>query len=95
MNGTTTWKWTFLLQSTWALWWGAAAEAVTPSNVTKVARVTGATPSGEALPNPNQTHTGYDVYGTDLCIVWDKGGGEVFVLFGDTFGAGWCEAAPS
>ncbi|WP_372633075.1 DUF4185 domain-containing protein [Cohnella sp.] len=66
------------------------AGAVTPSNVTKVARVTGATPAGETLPNPNQTHTNYQVEGTDLGMMWDKGGGEIFVLFGDTFGPGWC-----
>lgn len=68
----------------------APAEAVTPTNVTKIARVTGATPAGESLPNPNQTHTSYEVMGTDLGIMWDKGGGEIFVLFGDTFGNGWC-----
>lgn len=66
------------------------AEAVTPTNVTRVSRVTGASPAGETLPNPNQTHTNYEVYGTDLGILWDKGGGEVFALFGDTFGVGWC-----
>ncbi|ATB33920.1 DUF4185 domain-containing protein [Melittangium boletus] len=66
------------------------ARALTPTNVTKVARVTGATPSGEFLPNPNQTHTNYEVMGTDLGILWDKGGGEIFALFGDTFGHGWC-----
>ena len=26
----------------------------------------------------------YDVGGTDLGIVWDKGGGEYFIAFGDT-----------
>lgn len=77
----------------WALLWfslAGSAGAVTPTGTTKVSRVTGATPSGESLPNPNQTHTRYEVYGTDLGIVWDKGGGEVFLLFGDTFGVGWC-----
>lgn len=67
-----------------------AAQAVTPTNVTRVARVTGATPAGEKLPNPNQTHTNDEVMGTDLGILWDKGGGEIFALFGDTFGNGWC-----
>ncbi|AKJ00188.1 uncharacterized protein DUF4185 [Archangium gephyra] len=66
------------------------AEAVTPTSVTRISRVTGATPAGESLPNPNQTHTNYEVMGTDLGIMWDKGGGEIFVLFGDTFGNGWC-----
>ncbi|ADO69827.1 DUF4185 domain-containing protein [Stigmatella aurantiaca] len=66
------------------------AWALTPTNVTQVARVTGAGLSGESLPNPNQTHVNYEVMGTDLGILWDKGGGEVFALFGDTFGHGWC-----
>lgn len=67
-----------------------SAGAVTPTSVTKVSRLTGATPAGEALPNPNQTHVRHEVYGTDLGIVWDTGGGEVFIAFGDTFGATWC-----
>ncbi|GAB3566251.1 hypothetical protein GCM10027445_12750 [Amycolatopsis endophytica] len=29
------------------------------------------------------------IHGTDLGILWDGGDGRVFVLFGDTFGAGW------
>ncbi|MBE4753334.1 DUF4185 domain-containing protein [Corallococcus sp. ZKHCc1 1396] len=90
MGRTTTWKRVVAVQAVWLLGGAGTAGAVTPTNVTKVARVTGATPAGELLPNPNQTHTNYEVYGTDLGIVWDKGGGEVFVLFGDTFGVGWC-----
>ncbi|MEQ2525845.1 DUF4185 domain-containing protein [Bacillaceae bacterium CLA-AA-H227] len=62
----------------------SSASAITPSNVTMISRVTGATPSGETMPNPNQTHANYDVGGTDLGIVWDKGGGEYFIAFGDT-----------
>ncbi|HEX4679599.1 MAG TPA: DUF4185 domain-containing protein [Gaiellaceae bacterium] len=65
------------------------AGAVTPSLATKVARVTGATPSGETLPNPNHTDTAYQVNGTDLGIMWDAGGGTVMVAFGDTYGTGW------
>lgn len=65
------------------------AEAVTPTAAIKVARVTGATPPGETLTNPNQTHTNYKVYATDLGIMWDKGNGEIFTLFGDTYGQGW------
>ncbi len=67
----------------------APAYAVTPGNTVKVSRVTGATPAGEALPNPNQTHTNYKVYATDLGIMWDRGNGEIFALFGDTYGQGW------
>ncbi len=65
------------------------ARALTPADVTRVSRVTGATPSGETLPNPNRTDVLYQVYGTDLGIMWDKGNNEVFVLFGDTYGEGW------
>ncbi|MCP3145233.1 DUF4185 domain-containing protein [Pyxidicoccus xibeiensis] len=84
------WERSLLVQAVLVLAFAGSAGAVTPTGVTKVSRVTGATPAGELLPNPNQTHTNYEVYGTDLGIVWDKGGGEVFVLFGDTFGVGWC-----
>ncbi len=66
----------------------SSAEAITPSATTMVARVTGATPDGETMPNPNHTDTNYQISGTDLGIVWDKGGGEYFVLFGDTNGLG-------
>ncbi|REE69589.1 uncharacterized protein DUF4185 [Paenibacillus taihuensis] len=65
------------------------AGAITPSGTVKIARVTGATPAGETIPNPNQTASNYQVEGTDLGIMWDKGGGEIFALFGDTFGPGW------
>jgi hypothetical protein len=61
-----------------------SVSAITPSGVTMISRVTGATPAGETMPNPNQTHARFDVGGTDLGIVWDKGGGEYFVAFGDT-----------
>ena len=90
MRRTTRWQRAVVVPVVALLGGAGTAGAVTPTNVTKVARVTGATPAGELLPNPNQTHTNYEVYGTDLGIVWDKGGNEVFVLFGDTFGAGWC-----
>ncbi|WP_202887061.1 DUF4185 domain-containing protein [Cohnella zeiphila] len=60
------------------------AAALTPTGTTMIARVTGATPAGETLPNPNQTAVNYNVGGTDLGIIWDKGGGQYFVAFGDT-----------
>jgi hypothetical protein len=90
MKRVKTWERAVSLQAVLVLGLTSSAGAVTPTGVTKVSRVTGATPSGESLPNPNQTHTNYEVYGTDLGIVWDKGGGEVFLAFGDTFGVGWC-----
>lgn len=61
-----------------------SASALTPTGTTMISRVTGATPSGETLPNPNQTAANYNVGGTDLGIVWDKGGGQYFIAFGDT-----------
>lgn len=64
--------------------WAGSAEALTPEGTKMIARVTGATPAGETMPNPNQTHVNYDVGGTDLGIVWDKGSGEYFIAFGDT-----------
>jgi hypothetical protein len=80
----------FMLLGLWMGVHAGSAGAVTPTQVTRISRVTGATPAGETVPNPNQTHTNYAVYGTDLGIMWDKGGGEIFALFGDTFGASWC-----
>ncbi len=59
------------------------------SKAVKIARVTGATPEGEILPNPNRTDELYQVNGTDLGILWDSGGGSVMAVFGDTFGSGW------
>ncbi len=67
----------------------SSASALSVTQATKISRVTGATPAGETLPNPNQTKANYTVWGTDLGIMWDKGGGEIFTVFGDTFGSGW------
>lgn len=55
--------------------------------VTKIARVTGRTISGEGLPNPNKTDQTWDVGGTDLGIIWEAGAGNYGILFGDTFGS--------
>lgn len=90
MKQNSTLRWVVALQASLATVYGGSAAAVTPINVTKIARVTGATQAGETIPNPNQTHWNYQVEGTDLGILWDKGGGEIFALFGDTFGPGWC-----
>ncbi|MGG6311915.1 DUF4185 domain-containing protein [Paenibacillus macerans] len=65
-----------------------SAEAVSPSGATMISRVTGTAPEGETMPNPNRTDVNYQITGTDLGIVWDKGGGQYFVLFGDTNGHG-------
>lgn len=48
----------------------------------RIAQVTGA---GTA----NRTDERFAIAATDLGVLWDAGAGRVFVLFGDTFGAGW------
>lgn len=53
----------------------------------KVARVTGASLSGETFPNPNSTHLRWNLGGTDLGIIWEMGNGEYGVLFGDSYGS--------
>ncbi len=65
------------------------ASSVVPVQTVRVARLTGATPPGEMLPNPNQTAARDGVYGTDLGILWDAGDHTVMVAFGDTYGSGW------
>ena len=52
----------------------------------KVSRVTGATLSGEALPNPNNSHLKWNLGGTDLGIIWEMSNGEYGILFGDSYG---------
>lgn len=72
------------------------------TKATKIARVTGATPASETLPNPNETKANYALGGTDLGIAWeattDPAHPKVMVLFGDSFddwggngggGGGW------
>ncbi|TKG62019.1 DUF4185 domain-containing protein [Prauserella endophytica] len=50
---------------------------------TRVAKVTGG-------DSPNRTAERFGIVATDLGIMWDGGDGRVFVLFGDTYGEGWC-----
>lgn len=40
------------------------------------------------MASPNQTHI-YNVFGTDLGIMWDNGRGEMLTAFGDTAGIGF------
>ncbi|MDR0699575.1 MAG: DUF4185 domain-containing protein [Tannerella sp.] len=56
------------------------------SNLTKIARVTGKTLSGENIVNPNHTDELYNVGGTDLGIIWDMENGYYGLFFGDTYG---------
>lgn len=53
----------------------------------KVATVTGPGSTG-------RTDERFGINGTDLGICWDGGDGRVFVLFGDTYGAGWGGSGP-
>ncbi|SDD04144.1 DUF4185 domain-containing protein [Actinokineospora iranica] len=38
----------------------------------------------------NGTAERYGIHATDLGVMWDDGDGRTFVVFGDTYGAGWC-----
>ncbi len=67
----------------------SASSVVIPVQAVRVARVTGATPPGEHLPNPNRTDLRDEVFGTDLGILWVAGDGRVMVAFGDTYGHKW------
>ncbi len=51
----------------------------------RLARMTGASMSGELFPNPNQTHTNYNVGGTDLGIFWEMANGSTGSFYGDTY----------
>ncbi|MBK1785531.1 DUF4185 domain-containing protein [Prauserella cavernicola] len=53
------------------------------TETTRVAKVTGA-------DSDNRTAERFGIVATDLGIMWDGGDGRVFVLFGDTYGEGWC-----
>ena len=54
--------------------------------ITRIARVTGRSISGEGLLNPNKTDQMWDVGGTDLGIIWEMDPGSYGIFFGDTFG---------
>lgn len=56
-------------------------------SVTRIARVTGRTMTGERLPNPNRTDQVWDVGGTDLGVIWERAPGNYGIFFGDTFGS--------
>ena len=65
------------------------AKVLTVTNVRKVARVTGEPLPGERLYSPNNTGADFDVYGTDLGIMWKMGVQKVGLFFGDTSGKGF------
>lgn len=49
-------------------------------------RLLGKVTGGDSV---NRTDERFAIHGTDLGIMWDAGGGRVFVMFGDTYGNGW------
>lgn len=57
-----------------------------PSGLKMIARLTGDTPAGETLPNPNATGTKYNVGGTDLGIMWKLSDTRLGMWFGDSYG---------
>ena len=56
---------------------------------TCVPRVTGDPLPGDTLLNPNNTGPDFDVYGTDLGLMWHLDGNRVGMFFGDTSGEGF------
>lgn len=62
---------------------------LTLTNVTKVARLTGDPLPGETIAHPNRTGPDFDVYGTDLGLMWQIRGKKVGLFFGDTSGRGF------
>ncbi len=58
-------------------------------NVRMIARVTGSTLPSDTVPNPNNTGPDFDVYGTDLGLMWHMDGNRVGMYFGDTSGEGF------
>lgn len=65
------------------------SKSLVMSNVKMVARVTGDSLPGEKLYHPNRTGADYDVYGTDLGLMWHLEGNRVGLFFGDTSGKGF------
>ena len=75
---------------------GETVLSIEAVNVRKVARVVGMTPSGEDLPNPNNTLKRFGMSSTDFGNMWDAGDGTVWAVFGDNFnnrGGDWLSNA--
>lgn len=56
---------------------------IRPAETTLVAQLTGR----ESI---NRTAERFGIHATDLGIMWEDGDGRVMVVFGDTYGEGWC-----
>jgi hypothetical protein len=65
---------------------GETVTSILPVDIKRISRITGATPSGETYPNPNNTLANYGIASTDIGVMWDNGNGEVMMAFGDNFG---------
>lgn len=59
------------------------------SNVRMIARVTGDSLPNEHFFHPNRTGSDFDVYGTDLGLMWHMEGQRIGLFFGDTSGKGF------
>ncbi|MFT3680523.1 MAG: DUF4185 domain-containing protein [Ferruginibacter sp.] len=59
-----------------------------PINTQIIARVTGPTPFGETLPNPNNTQANYGLNETDIGVMWETNAHEIMMVFGDNFDIG-------
>lgn len=59
------------------------------SNLKQIARLTGEAMSCDTFLNPNNTAKDFDVYGTDLGIMWQMKGKRIGLFFGDTSGEGY------
>lgn len=59
------------------------------ADVRMIARITGDALPSDTVPSPNNTGTDYDVYGTDLGIMWHMTDDRFGIFFGDTNGTGF------
>ena len=75
---------------------GESVLSIEAVNVRRVARVVGMTPSGEDIPNPNNSLKRFGMSSTDFGNMWDAGDGTVWAVFGDNFnnrGGDWLSNA--
>lgn len=61
--------------------------AIRPYGTQVVSRVTGPTPPGETLPNPNNTLVNYGLGETDIGVMWENSNHQIMTAFGDNFGS--------
>lgn len=66
-----------------------ASPGIRAYNLKTICRVTGESLPDENFPNSNNTGADYDVFGTDLGIMWHMNSNKVGIFFGDTNGKGF------